>query len=126
MSKRFDNKRIFYILMTLLIALEIFLFSNMSSIPLGEYTGFNMATLYHFGIFFMFTFFLSLSLINKKLNNKTIFIILLISLIYALSDEFHQLFVMGRFCSIKDILVDFSGSIFSVLILKVIGKFNKL
>lgn len=125
MSKRFDKKRIFYALMTLLIALEIFLFSSIP-IPIGGKTGFNLATYYHFGVFFMFTFFLSLTLINKKLSNKTILIILLISLIYAISDEFHQLFVMGRFCNIKDILIDFTGSIFSVLFVKVLEKFNKI
>jgi VanZ family protein len=74
----------------------------------------------------MFTFFLSLTLINKRLNRKTIFIILLISLAYALSDEFHQLFVPGRFCALKDILVDFAGSIFSVLVIKPLDMFNKL
>jgi len=111
--------------MTLLVALEIFLFSSIST-PIGERTTFNIATLYHFSVFFMFTFFLSLTLINKKISNKIIIIILLISLIYSILDEFHQIFVMGRFCSFKDVIIDFAGSFFSVLIIKTLDKFNKI
>jgi len=125
MLKKISKEKIFYIVMTILIAIAIFLFSNIPT-PIGEKTGLNLATIYHFGVFFMFTFFLTLSLINKKLSNKTILIIFLISLIYAISDEFHQLFVPGRFCSIKDVLVDSTGSLFSFLILKVPEKLNKL
>jgi len=125
MANNFNKERIFYLIMTLLIALVIFLFSNIS-FPIGEKTGLNLAIFYHFGIFFMFTFFLSLTIKNKKFDNKTTFIILLISLVYAISDEFHQLFVPGRFYNIKDILIDFAGSLLSVLTLKVIEKFNKI
>jgi hypothetical protein len=74
----------------------------------------------------MFTFFLSLTLRKNNLNKKTILIILLISLAYALSDEFHQLFVPGRFSDIKDVLIDFCGSILSVIMFKILEKFNKL
>jgi VanZ family protein len=122
MPKRFSKERIFYILMTLLIAIVIFLVSSISSFPNLEKTGINISIFYHFGVFFMFTFFLTLSLINGKLDNKTILIILLISLAYALSDEFHQLFVPGRFCSLEDMLIDFAGSICSVLVIKTIEK----
>jgi len=125
MSKKFNKTKVFFIVMTLLTALEIFLFSNIS-LPVGEKTGFNLAMLYHFGVFFMFTFFFTLSIKNKKIDSKTIVIILLISLVYAISDEFHQLFVIGRFASTKDVLTDFLGSCFSVLILKVFERFNKL
>jgi len=111
--------------MTVLIALEIFLFSNIST-PIGENLGFSLATLYHFAVFFMFTFFLSLALINKRLDNKKIWIILLISLAYALSDEFHQLFVPGRFSSLKDVIIDLIGSTLAVLTVKILEKFKKI
>lgn len=120
-----DNKKIFYLVITSLIAIEIFLFSNVTS-QAGISLGFNLATIYHFGIFFMFTFFLSLTLKKNKLDKKTILIILSISLIYAISDEFHQLFVPGRFSDIKDIFIDFCGSILSIVMLKIIERFNKL
>jgi len=124
MLKRLSKERIFYIVMSLLVALVIFLFSNIPS-PTGENTGLNLATVYHFGIFFMFTFFLFLSLKRKKIENKTILTVLFISLAYAFSDELHQLFVPGRFCSLRDVFIDFAGSVFSVLILKIIYKFNR-
>ena len=111
--------------MTILTAMVIFLFSNISS-PIGEKTGFNLASLYHFGVFFTFTFFLFLSLKNKRTSSKTIITILLISLAYAFSDELHQFFVPGRFCSIKDVMIDFAGSILAVLTLKTTEKFNKI
>lgn len=118
MIKKFWKERAFYIFMTLLVAIVIFLFSNISS-PIGEKSGLNLATLYHLGVFFMFTFFLALSLKRKNLNVRTISIIILISLAYAISDEFHQLFVIGRFCSSRDILIDLIGSLSAVLILKI-------
>lgn len=112
--------------MTLVVAVVIFLVSNIESFPTGPKTIINLSTVYHFGVFFMFTFFLTLSLINKKLDKKTILIILLLSLAYGMSDEFHQLFVIGRFADVKDALTDFAGSICSVALIKVIEKFKRL
>jgi VanZ family protein len=123
--KRFDKKKIFYIVMTLLIALEIFLFSGITT-SAGEKTGLNLATLYHLSVFFAFTFFLSLTLIKDRLDKRTIAIILLLSLAYAISDEFHQLFVIGRFASLKDMLIDFTGSILSVLVIKMVEIYKKI
>ncbi|MGY4884656.1 MAG: VanZ family protein [Nanobdellota archaeon] len=117
MSNKLNKERIFYIFVTLLIGIVIFLFSNIS-IPAGEKVGLNLATIYHFSVFFMFTFFLSLSLSIKKLGSKKIVIILLLSLAYAISDEFHQLFVIGRFANFKDILIDFIGSSCAILTIK--------
>ena len=33
-----------------------------------------------------------------------------VCLLYAASDEFHQLFVAGRSCELKDVMIDFSGA----------------
>ena len=125
MAKRLGKERIFYILMTILVAVLIFLCSTIRT-GAGEKTGLNLATLYHFGVFFMFTFFLTLSLKKSKLDTKTILMSLLLSLAYAISDEFHQLFVVGRFASAKDVLIDFGGSIFSVLVLLLAEKLRKI
>jgi VanZ family protein len=126
MSKKIGKARIFYIVMTILIALVIFFVSSISSFPIIEKTGIDISVFYHFGVFFMFTFFLTLSITDRKMDKKTILVILLISLIYAISDEFHQLFVPGRFADIKDASIDFLGSLLSVLILKVFEKLDKL
>lgn len=49
-----------------------------------------------------------------------------ISLVYAATDEIHQLFVSGRACRLSDILIDTSGAaIFAALYLLVVKLFNK-
>ena len=40
---------------------------------------------------------------------KSVFFSLLIVFLYACSDEFHQLFVSGRSCEFRDVLIDSSG-----------------
>lgn len=114
MLKKISKEREFYIAMTFLIAVVIFLFSDIST-PIKNKTGLNLSTLYHLAVFFAFTFFLTLAIKSKNLNKKTIAIVFLISLAYAISDEFHQLFVIGRFASIKDITIDMIGSSLALL-----------
>ena len=56
-----------------------------------------------------------------------------ICLLYAVSDEIHQYFVEGRSCEIRDVAIDFSGSltgiigifILSFVFKKIKGKFSK-
>lgn len=38
-----------------------------------------------------------------------------ICLAYAVSDEFHQYFVPGRSCELRDICIDFSGSVTGII-----------
>jgi hypothetical protein len=125
MTQNLGTKRTFYLIMTLITAGVIFYASTIETTA-GVASGLNLAALYHFGIFFIFTFFLSLTLLQKRLNTKTILLILSISLIYALSDELHQLFVPGRLASLKDVLTDLGGSLFSVLFLKLFERFGKI
>lgn len=57
------------------------------------------------------------TLANKKISRqKNVFISLLICLVYASSDEIHQLFVSGRSGQVSDVLLDFTGSIFGTII----------
>lgn len=55
-------------------------------------------------------------------NNKTILLSCLISLIYAISDEIHQIFVPGRACTLIDVLIDFSGSLVGILFIHLMLK----
>jgi hypothetical protein len=116
------HNRIFTGIITIILAVEIFLFSTIKTTA-GSGSGLNLALIYHLGIFFMFSFFLYLT-INHKNKSKTKYILLtlIISIIYAILDETHQLFVPGRVFSIKDILIDSLGSLSSIIILT---KFNK-
>ena len=75
------------------------------------------AIIYHISIFFLFGFFLFLSIKgNKKLKFWQIFLVIIFIGIYAASDEFHQSFTPGRSCNIEDWLTDTSGALFSVFI----------
>jgi hypothetical protein len=75
-----------------------------------------MPSAYHFLIFFSFTFFLFLTISNEKINAKIILAVILISLITAILDETHQIFVLFRDAGIKDVLTDFVGSISAMIL----------
>ena len=58
--------------------------------------------------------------------NKAYIYVALIGLLFAASDEFHQLFVSGRTAKVTDVLIDFSGVLLSIIIMKVCeGKWKK-
>lgn len=72
---------------------------------------------------------LSILILNcmQKYNikkSKSIIIAIIISSIYACTDEFHQLFVIGRTSRFTDVLIDTAGAIigcvFYIIILKII------
>ncbi len=71
----------------------------------------------HFSIYLVLgsLCFLAMNTYNIKSKNK-FFTALAISLIYAISDEIHQLFVSGRAGQIRDVLIDFSGSLTGVVL----------
>lgn len=48
------------------------------------------------------------------------------SLLYATTDEFHQLFVPGRSGKISDVIIDFSGSVTGIIIILVLTKYGKM
>ena len=51
-----------------------------------------------------------------KLMLLILWMILIFCFIYACTDEFHQLFVMGRSCEMRDVLIDTLGSFVGILI----------
>lgn len=53
-------------------------------------------------------------------KDKTIFYAIMVGIIYAFTDEFHQKFVPGRTSSLKDVLIDSLGVITGVIILKIL------
>jgi len=60
---------------------------------------------------------LVVNMINNY-NNKSILISIIICIIYATSDEIHQLFVPGRSCQLLDILIDTIGSVIGIYLYK--------
>ena len=61
--------------------------------------------------------------------NKKYPLAFLICVIYAISDEIHQLFVPGRAGQVRDVLIDSAGSLLGIIIVmafvKILIKFNK-
>ena len=49
-----------------------------------------------------------------------------ICLLYAISDEIHQLFVPGRSGEVRDVCIDFAGSMLAILILLLLSRCKKL
>ena len=55
----------------------------------------------------------------KEYNIKdTIIVSLLICIIYALTDEIHQLFIVNRSCELRDVLIDMIGVLIGYFFMK--------
>ncbi len=50
---------------------------------------------------------------------------LLMVILYAASDEFHQRFVPSREASIRDVMIDTSGAVLALLLIWVLGRWRK-
>ena len=121
-----EKNRIISVILIVLIAIEIFYFSSKSSVP-GTGGISYLPIVYHFVVFFLFSFFLLAAIKgNKKLKVSYLITALILSVIYAISDEFHQSFVPGRDASIRDILTDSAGIILSLLTYVYIDKKRKI
>lgn len=60
--------------------------------------------------------FVSLILFQFNLQGrKAVIYIMFICLFYAVLDEFHQIYVPGRTSSVRDVLIDFAGSLIGML-----------
>lgn len=66
----------------------------------------------------------TLTLISLKLSNikKAALYAFVICVLYAISDEFHQLFVHGRSCQFSDVLIDTAGALLGILIVSVTAR----
>lgn len=71
--------------------------------------------------FLTFVTYNKLSLLRRTRNS------LLVCFVYAVSDEIHQYFIPGRSCEIRDVLIDFSGSVLVIILAYFITRkfFNK-
>ena len=79
----------------------------------------------HFTIYFILGMLIYRALRFKnhgKTSLKMIGMGIVISMLYACSDEIHQLFIDGRSGQIKDVLIDTSGSMFGILLFELAKK----
>ena len=120
-----EKNRYAAIILTILIAVEIFYFSSIPGGQPGTGGGITVIPIiYHFSVFFLFSFFLLISILgNKRIKISYIIIALSIAIIYAVLDEIHQIFVPFREPTIQDILTNTVG-IFSSMILYLYFKRN--
>ena len=84
----------------------------------------------HFCIYLALGFLCFLAMNTYNIKKKTkILTSLTISLLYAISDEIHQIFVPGRAGQVRDVLIDFSGSltgvVFALILIAIISKIVK-
>lgn len=91
------------------VALMIFYLSSMSfgSVPKDFNIGIKSIG-YHAGVFFFLASFLLMGLV-KKYDKKMFVFVMLFSVLYALSDEWHQSFVPGRAMTGFDVFIDSLG-----------------
>ena len=72
-----------------------------------------------------FTEFLILGLLVSNvimIYDKKIYLAIIICVLYAISDEVHQLFITGRSAEIIDVIIDSMGSLLGILIFNIYNK----
>ena len=67
----------------------------------------------HFSLFFILA-------TSIYLFSKSYILSLSLSSLYAIFDEFHQYFVPGRSCELRDMLIDISGVVIALIIIKLV------
>lgn len=117
MIKWFEKNRQIPIILTSLLVILIFTVSSIpGSVTEGTGTG-DLSILYHFLVFFFFSFFLIISIKGqRKIKLKYFLITIIISIAYAILDEVHQLFVPLRNGSVGDVLVDSLGILIAMIV----------
>ena len=109
---------------TIFIAILIFYFSSITFGPSIPGIKLNLSTLFHLAAYFLLGIFLLFALVKGK-KKSFIFIAIVLALFYGASDEFHQLFVLGRNCSFSDFLLDSCGILFASFLYVLSLRFRK-
>lgn len=97
----------------------IFFFSGIPDLKTDLEYDFFLRKIAHITEYFIFTFLLHRAFRGSvNINAFRLFSYpAALSFFYAISDEIHQYFVLGRYCSVKDVLIDSIGIIgFYILI----------
>ncbi len=89
-----------------------------------KYLIFPIRKLAHFILYFILgILFYNIIRLYSIDNRKTLIISLLFCIIYACSDEIHQLFISGRSGELRDVFIDTLGSLLGILIVsKIINR----
>ncbi|MBR1884221.1 MAG: VanZ family protein [Clostridia bacterium] len=80
----------------------------------------------HFSLYFLCGLLLYLTFITTKLEGKfKVILSILINVLYAVFDEIHQCFIVGRSGKMADVFVDLTGIICGVVVIIAIMKLYK-
>lgn len=97
---------------------------NIFKIENIELLSFIIRKLAHFTEYLILGF-LVINMFTKNNINNLYLISIILCIIYAISDEIHQIFIPGRACQLRDILIDSIGPITGIYLYKLYLKFNK-
>lgn len=93
--------------------------SNLFHINDIELLSFIIRKMAHFVEYFI----LGILLINCLIDyNKKLYLGYVIGILYAISDECHQLFVSGRSGQVRDIIIDVVGLILGIILIRFVKK----
>jgi VanZ family protein len=115
-------------------AIVIFTFSNYPTTPASQihWQDFVVKKSAHVVEYAILTTLLYRAFLGSGMGKlKAGYLSILLALIYAISDEFHQSFVPGRDATLRDVVIDFFGSVASIYFIwnylpKMPSKFRKL
>ena len=75
----------------------------------------------HFGVYMILGILVANALIkSNRPRHRVILLALLICILYAISDEAHQLFIPGRSGQVTDVLIDSTGGLVGILLINAI------
>jgi len=114
------NKFLKYWLPVVIWAGFIFYLSSIPNLRSGLEPDFFLRKLAHIIEYAILVFLSFRALYNGQQFSlkKSLVLAFIFSFLYAISDEFHQTFIINRDGNIKDILVDSMGIIFAVFLIK--------
>lgn len=100
----------------------IYEFITNSSVSQSEWNRM-LRKLAHVSLFFAFAAFTYILLLLYRVKmSKAILITLLLSVCYAITDELHQLVVVGRGASVRDVLIDSIGIVLAVIAVSIVKR----
>lgn len=77
----------------------------------------------HASVYLVLSILIFCCLKMTKLNNRIISLLsIILSFLYACTDEFHQMFVIGRTSEWLDVIIDTAGAILGVIVINTIFK----
>ncbi len=117
-----------YQLPVILWAAVIFVASSIPNITLPKIEFIAVDKAVHTGVFYVFAL-LFYRAINKgkkqaTINMKQLYVITGITMLYGISDEVHQLFVLNRFCDMYDMIADTLGGVLASLTVYIAYKYK--